>query len=252
MVLLTYTRAYLGLVFSVLQTGAASILVFIFSSFGQIEIANWVIRLWGRLWLLVFNVKVVVEKNEFNHGSEGAIYIFNHQSFYDIFAIHSVLRNTARFGAKIELFKIPVLNIGMRAAGALPIARDNRKEVFKVYAEAQKKFQQKWSFILAPEGTRQSEPQIGRFKRGPFIFAINAQVPLVPIVISGSYDVMPKNSFAINAGKWKRTVRISFLAPIRTEGLTPEQASDLADQARVKFVEEYQRLERIRLIAQTN
>ncbi len=246
MVLFTYVRAYLGLVFSVLQTGVVSILVFIFSSIGQLQAANWVIRIWARLWLIVFNVEVVVEKNEFDHGSQGALYIFNHQSFYDIFAIHSVLRNTARFGAKIELFKIPILNIGMRASGALPIARDNRKEVFRVYAEAQKKFEQKWSFILAPEGTRQPEPQIGRFKRGPFIFAINAQVPLVPIVISGSYEVMPKNSFAINAGKWKRTVRVSFLAPIATTGLAPEQASELAEQTRAKFVEEYERLEKLR------
>lgn len=246
MVFVTYVRAYLGLAFSVLQTGVVSILVFLFSSIGQIKVADWLIRIWARLWLVVFNVEVVIEKNEFAHGSQGALYIFNHQSFYDIFAIHSVLRNTARFGAKIELFKIPVLNIGMRASGALPIARDNRREVFRVYAEAQKKFEQKWSFILAPEGTRQSEPQIGRFKKGPFIFAINAQVPLVPIVISGSYDVMPKNSFAINAGKWKRTVRVSFLAPIQTTGLTTEQASELADSTRSKFVEEYERLEKLR------
>lgn len=193
----------------------------------------------------MFNVKVIVEKNEFAHGSQGVIYIFNHQSFYDIFAIHSVLKNTARFGAKIELFKIPVLNLAMKAVGALPIARDNRKEVFRVYSEAQKKFEEKWSFILAPEGTRQSEPQIGRFKKGPFIFAINAQVPLVPIVISGSYDVMPKNSLAINAGKWKRTIYISFLAPIQTTGLSPEQATELSERARELFVNEYARLEKL-------
>ncbi len=246
MILLTYIRAYLGLIFCVLQTGVASILVFLFSIIGQIPIANWVIRMWADIWLLVFNVEVIVEKNEFDHGSQGVLYIFNHQSFYDIFAIHSVLRNTARFGAKIELFKIPVLNIGMRASGALPIARDNRREVFRVYAEAQKKFQEKWSFILAPEGTRQSEPVIGRFKKGPFIFAINAQVPLVPIVISGSYDVMPKSSLAINAGKWRRTVRVSFLAPIQTTGLTVENANELTDQTRIKFVEEYERLEKLR------
>lgn len=245
MIFLTYLRAYLGLAFSVVQTAAISVLVFFFASVGQLEVANWLIRFWANLWLVVFNVEVIVEKNEFAHGSEGALYIFNHQSFYDIFAIHSVLRNTARFGAKIELFKIPVLNLAMRAVGALPIARDNRKEVFRVYAEAQKKFQEKWSFILAPEGTRQSEPQIGRFKKGPFIFAINAQVPLVPIVISGSYDVMPKNSLAINAGKWKRKIRVSFLAPVQTAGLAPEQANELADRVRTLFVNEYERLEKL-------
>lgn len=246
MVFLTYVRAYLGLAFSVFQTAVASILVFFLASIGQLHAANRIIRLWADLWLKVFNVEIIVEKNEFAHGTQGALYIFNHQSFYDIFAIHSVLKNTARFGAKIELFKIPVLSLAMRASGALPIARDNRKEVFRVYAEAQKKFQEKWSFILAPEGTRQSEPQIGRFKKGPFIFAINAQVPLVPIVISGSYEVMPKNTLAINAGKWKRTIRVSFLAPVHTTGLAPEQASELADQVRVMFVDEYERLERLR------
>src|SRR6476661_9638876 len=124
MIFLTYVRAYLGLIFSALQTGFVSLCVFLFAALGQLKAANWIIRLWARLWLIVFNVEVIIEKNEFVHGSQGALYIFNHQSFYDIFAIHSVLKNTARFGAKIELFKIPVLNLAMRASGALPIARD--------------------------------------------------------------------------------------------------------------------------------
>jgi 1-acyl-sn-glycerol-3-phosphate acyltransferase len=249
MVFLTYVRAYLGLVFSVLQTAVVSVSVIFLASFGQLTLANRLIRMWARLWLIIFNVEVIIEKNEFAHGSQGALYIFNHQSFYDIFAIHSVLKNTARFGAKIELFRIPVLNLAMRASGALPIARDNRKEVFRVYAEAQKKFEEKWSFILAPEGTRQSEPHIGRFKKGPFIFAINAQVPLIPIVISGSYDVMPKNTLAINAGKWKRTIRMSFLAPVYTTGITVDKVSELTDRVRVMFVNEYERLEAIRRAA---
>lgn len=241
----TYLRAYLGLAFSAFQTVICSLLVLLFASIGRIDLANQVIRAWGILWLWAFNVEVIVEKNEFEHGSQGVIYIFNHQSFYDIFAIHSVLKNTARFGAKIELFKIPILNLAMRASGALPIARDNRREVFRVYSEAQKKLQAKWSFILAPEGTRQSDPQIGRFKKGPFIFAINAQAPLVPIVISGSNEVMPKNSFAINADKWKRTIRISFLAPVQTTGLAVDQASELAERVRGMFVNEYERLENL-------
>lgn len=245
MIVLTYLRAYLGLAFCAVHTTILSILVFLSASLGQRNLANYFIRLWANLWLWTFNIKVKVEKNEFTHGSQGVLYIFNHQSFYDIFAIHSILRNTARFGAKIELWKIPILNLAMKAVGALPIARDNRKEVFKVYADAQKRFAEKWSFILAPEGTRQKEPQIGKFKKGPFIFAINAQVPLVPIVISGSNEVMPKNSFAINADRWSRTIRVSFLAPISTQGYTVEQVGELTDKTRELFVAEYERLSRL-------
>ena len=245
MVVVTWLRAVFGLIFSVLQTGVCSILVLIFGTLGALKITNSVIRIWAKLWLAVFNVKVEVTKNEFEHGSQGVLYIFNHQSFYDIFAIHSVLQNTVRFGAKIELFKIPVLNLGMRAAGALPIARDNRREVFKVYEEASKKFKEKWSFILAPEGTRQSEPQIGRFKKGPFIFAINAQVPLIPVIISGTADVMPKNSLLINADRWSRTIKMSFLAPVSTIGLTVEQAPELAEKVHELFVAEYARISKL-------
>src|SRR5690606_17085370 len=105
-----------------------------------------------------------------------------------------------RFGAKIELFKIPFFGRAMRAVGTLPIARENRAGVFKIYKEAERQFSRDVIFVLAPEGTRQKEPRIGRFKKGPFIFAINARVPIIPAVLRGAHEVLPKKSLLVNVG----------------------------------------------------
>src|SRR5205823_2559565 len=157
---------------------------------------------------------------------------FNHQSHVDIPSIHSTIRRRLRFGAKIELFKIPIFGAAIRAAGVLPIARANRDEVYRVYRQAAAKLAAGWSFILAPEGTRQREPRIGPFKRGPFVFAIDAQVPLVPIVLKGTFDVLPKSSRLVNVGAWSRTVTLHALPPVETKGLGRDDVTRLMDEVR--------------------
>jgi 1-acyl-sn-glycerol-3-phosphate acyltransferase len=169
----------------------------------------------------------------------GVLFLFNHQSHFDILSIHASQFRRMRFGAKIELFKFPFFGSAMRLSGVLPIARENREEVLQVYRDAQKKFAEGWSFILAPEGTRQSKPEIGRFKKGPFLFAIAAQVPIVPIVIKGADQILSKGGIWINMGVWSRTIEMRYLAPIETRGLTNADLGALTEQVREIFVKAY-------------
>jgi 1-acyl-sn-glycerol-3-phosphate acyltransferase len=186
--------------------------------------------------LKFFDITVQTHGLENIPKDRGVLFLFNHQSHFDIPCIFGSIPKRVAFGAKIELFKIPFFGAAMRVVGTLPIVRDNRAEVFRVYREAQERFAQNWNFALAPEGTRQSRPEIGNFKRGPFVFAVNAQAPIVPVVIAGAYEVLPKGRILPNADKWRRTVHLRFLPLIETTGLSTQDVSRLTDSVHEQFV----------------
>lgn len=218
----SYLRGFVGIIFSVVWTILIAISVVAFGTFNQTRIINRLVYYWALFPLKILGIKVKAYGLENLPRSRGAIFVFNHQSLFDILAVHLVTDITIRFGAKIELFKIPVFGHGMRAAGALPIVRENRSEVFKVYREAEGRTGKGESFILAPEGTRQLTPQIGNFKKGPFMFAVNAKAPVIPTVIVGSFEAMPKKDLLPNLGRMSRTIEVHFLKPVDTLGKEKE------------------------------
>lgn len=212
--LFTFLRALGGFVLVPLFTVFSSVVVILYGANDRDEEITFHMWLWSQIVLRYFGADVVAEGFEKIPQTGGAILAFNHQSHFDIPAITSSTKRLLRYGAKIELFKIPVFGPAIRVAGCLPIARDNRKEVFRIYDDAAKKFQQGIIYALAPEGTRQANPEIASFKKGPFIFAVNAGVPIVPVVIEGADRVLPKGNLLVNLGRMRRTIHVRVLDPI--------------------------------------
>jgi 1-acyl-sn-glycerol-3-phosphate acyltransferase len=235
-------RSLIGVVASLAFTGICSTLVIVFSFLGKYEVATAVIHYWARFCLWVFGIKIDFRGEENLPQAGGGIVIFNHQSLFDIPVIISTTDKNIRFGAKIELFKIPFFGPAMRAIGTLPIARENRNQVMQIYKEAEKRFAMNTLFVLAPEGTRQKEPQIGKFKKGPFIFAIDAGVPLIPVVLKGTHAVLPKKSATVNIGRLSRTIHVEYLPPIPTQGLTHDDLVRVQEIARNAMVASYESL----------
>lgn len=189
-----------------------------------------VVQLWGQASCAMFGVKVKLRGTE-NIPPGGCIFLFNHTSFFDVFAMQGALPGF-RFGAKIELFRIPVFGAAMRRLGALPIARHRRDEVFRVYEAAQGRLKRGERFALAPEGTRQEEEKLGAFKAGPFVFAINAGAPLVPVVIRGAARILPKGHWVPNYDVWTREVTIDILPAVSTDGFKVEDRPVLQEKVR--------------------
>ena len=179
------------------------------------------LKWWGIISCKMFGVKVRVRGLE-NIPKGGGVYLFNHTSFFDIFAMVGYLPSV-RFGAKIELFRIPIFGWAMRRVGILPIARKNREEVFKTYKEAEARLQAGEHIALAPEGTRQEAEKLGHFKSGPFIFAISAKVPVIPVVIRKASQILPKHSYFPNFGTWTREIQIWILPAIETKNISVEE-----------------------------
>ncbi len=189
--------------------------------FNRRDFDDFSLKWWGVISCKMFGVQVKVMGLE-NIPPGGGVYLFNHTSFFDIFAMVGYLPSV-RFGAKIELFKIPVFGWAMRRVGILPIARRNREEVFKTYKEAEARLQAGEHIALAPEGTRQAEEKLGQFKAGPFVFAIRAQVPIIPIVIKKASHILPKHSYFPNLGTWSRQIQIWILPAIETRNISVEE-----------------------------
>lgn len=186
---------------------------------------NFMAMAWGRVSCWLFGVRVRL-LNEQNIPKGGCLFLFNHTSFVDVFAMHGYIRNL-RFGAKIELFKIPFFGRAMRMIGVLPIARDNIKDVIRVYDEAKARAREGQKFALAPEGTRQPIEKLGSFKTGPFVFAINSQIPIVPVVIKGASASFPKGAVLPNTDRLMQEVTVDFLPMVSVEGVSYDKRHEL-------------------------
>jgi 1-acyl-sn-glycerol-3-phosphate acyltransferase len=178
-------------------------------------------RNWASAIVKAAGVRVVLHGRE-NIPEGGAVFICNHVSWFDVFAIASQLPRCT-FVAKSELRGIPVFGWGAESAGVVFLDRDNRKSAFESYKVAAVAVQAGKRIVVFPEGTRGGEYRLRTFKKGPFVLAITAEAPLVPTVIYGAREVMGKGSFTVRAG----TVHIHFLPPVPTAGHTYEERSAL-------------------------
>jgi 1-acyl-sn-glycerol-3-phosphate acyltransferase len=198
-------------------------------------------RAWSSKLLWAAGVSVRVRGMELVPRDEPVVYVSNHQSFFDILALSATLPGAMRFVYKKEMAKIPVLGAAMRNAGHVIIDRQNRQKAFEAYQEAAKAVQQGLHAVVFAEGTRSRTGELLPFKKGPFVFAIASQVPVVPIYCANTFDILPKGSMRVRP----RPVTIMFGAPIPTEGLTYEDREKLMTQTRAV-------IEQLRFDAGTN
>lgn len=181
-----------------------------------------VMHLWARIVCRAAGVTVKVHGAERMSADTGVIYAANHVSWFDIFALASVIPRYS-FVAKSELRRIPIFGWGAESAGIIFLERENRKSAFESYKVAAREVQRGRSVVVCPEGTRGHDYHLRPFKKGPFVLAIAAQAPIVPALVYGAREVMPKGSFRIHRG----VVEIHFLEPVPTAGYDYEHRSEL-------------------------
>jgi 1-acyl-sn-glycerol-3-phosphate acyltransferase len=179
-------------------------------------------RIWAKAALWTAGVDVVVRNPQYISHHEPRVYVSNHVSWFEIFALASVLPHY-RFVAKKELAAIPIFGRATREVAAIFIDRKNRKAAFDAYAAAAEQIKGGVSVGVYPEGTRGDSYTLRPFKKGPFVLAIAAQVPVVPVVSYGTREIQRKGEFAIHPG----ACELTFLEPIPTAGLTYEDRDEL-------------------------
>ena len=143
-----------------------------------------------------------------------AIFMFNHTSLLDIPILQGMIPVKLRFIAKKELLRIPIWGLLLKLHGTFVVDR-NAEKPWEVYNKIKEEVGDGFYMMVSPEGGRRCDGKtLAPFKSGPFIFAIESQLPIVPIVIQGVKDVLPRKSLRLNVGKWKREVVLKILPPV--------------------------------------
>jgi putative phosphoserine phosphatase/1-acylglycerol-3-phosphate O-acyltransferase len=175
------------------------------------------------------HLNVVGEENLWS--DRPAVFIFNHQSSIDVAVIGALVRRDLTGVAKVEASRDPrFAPIGF-VTDVVYVDRSNSKQARAALKPAVDRLRAGTSIAIAPEGTRSPTPRLGRFKKGAFHLAMQARVPLVPIVIRNAGDVMWRGSFVIRPG----TVDVAVLDPISTRGWKVSELDERVAGVRAMF-----------------
>ena len=173
----------------------------------------------------VAGMRVDVEGRE-NIPAGVCLFAANHTSNADAPAIVGAIpRRLAIFGRK-SLFDIPIVGLAFRLAKFVPVDRGNREAALASVKQAVEYIKTGSSFLVYPEGPRSPDGRMQRFKKGSFVMAIEAGIPIVPVACSGAHRIMKKKSLIIHPGK----VTVRFGKPIDVSGYTVEQRNALAEK----------------------
>ena len=189
---------------------------------GRESIYTRCVNLWARSINVAAGVRVRVHGREHLRHAQGAVFMANHVSWFDICPLVSQVP-WCSFVAKAEIRRVPLFGFAAEAVGIVFLDRENRKRAFESYEDAAKLVQAGRGIAVCPEGTRGTDYHLRPFKKGPFVLAIAAQSPIVPTVVYGAREVMPKGSFWIRSG----TVDVHFLEPVSTAGFDYDHRAEL-------------------------
>lgn len=160
------------------------------------------------------------------------VYASNHSSMFDIWALAAVLPGSTRFLAKQELVRVPLVGRAMVTSGHIAIDREHRKRAFAAYEQAAATIRRGFSAIVFPEGTRSRNGELLPFKNAPFGLAIAAQVPLVPVYVHNTFQILPKGAVFLRP----RPIRVEIGEPIPTAGLVAADRESLRDRTRAAIL----------------
>lgn len=223
---MVYVARYLLIVLYTIVWGIPACLVPLFDRSGEGVI--WIGRQWARWIFWSCGVSVETEGLENVDPRRPCVFMSNHQSVTDIGAIVVTLPVSWRFVAKRELTWIPLFGWALRLGGHVIVDRGDHERAVESLRRAAEQIRGGTSVVIFPEGTRSETGEMRAFKSGGFHLALEAQVPIVPITVSGSRRLTPKRSLRIERGR----VKVAYGKPIETLGLTVEDRDALKQRVR--------------------
>jgi 1-acyl-sn-glycerol-3-phosphate acyltransferase len=197
----------------------------------------WIGRQWISWIFASCGIRVEVEGLENAELRRPQIFMANHQSAVDIGALVKTLPVDCHFVAKRELAWIPFFGWALALSVGILVDRGNRARAVESLKRGAEKVRRGTNVIIFPEGTRSATGELTAFKSGGFHLAIQAQVPIVPVTVSGSQRITPKRSLRVESG----TVKVVYGKPILTEGLGVADREALKARVRSAILEGYDR-----------
>jgi 1-acyl-sn-glycerol-3-phosphate acyltransferase len=155
-------------------------------------------RLWARMLMMISGAKITITGMDKIPKEGGLIFASNHQGAFDILILLAYLPRYFRFVAKSNLFKIPLFGWYMSVAGYVPIEREVSTSAHRTIGSVSDVLSKDDCVLMFPEGTRSKTGELGDFKRGSLMAAFSSGATVIPIAVTGSYQMMPKKTYLIN------------------------------------------------------
>ena len=188
----------------------------------------------GKGGLIKVSTKITIEdKDILKDDYSNVLFLSNHRSMTDVLTIFATAPRSVRFVAKTSLFKIPYFGQTMRYVGIFEIDRKNKKTAIETLDIASKRLQNGLdSVVMFPEGSRSRTKEVMPFKKGAFHLAIKSGVPIIPVSISNSEEILPYGSWRMKDGE----ISIHYGKAIETKDLKVNDIPQLMETVREKIL----------------
>jgi putative phosphoserine phosphatase / 1-acylglycerol-3-phosphate O-acyltransferase len=194
--------------------------------------ANLLMSTFGDLGIITTGIDLQVEGEEHLWSRRPAVFLFNHQSGIDLLLVTKLLRRDVIGVAKQEMRRHPIFGPLLAASGAVFLDRADRAKAIEALAPAVAALRRGLSIAIAPEGTRSRAPRLGPFKKGAFHIAMQAQVPIVPIVFRNALDALPPGALVVRPA----TVEAVVLPPIDVTSWNPADLDEHIEEIRQRYL----------------
>lgn len=183
---------------------------------------------WSRAGLFLSGVKVDVYGREHIDPKQSYVIVANHLSHYDIWVLYGWLNMDIRWVMKQELRHVPVVGICCATLGHVFINRTNRESALASLNAAKKRISGGTSIIFFPEGTRSRDGHLREFKKGAFRMAQDLELPILPITLRGTRQILPPDTANVRPGRAQMVIQ----PPIPVTAGDEDVTTDLLDKSR--------------------
>lgn len=230
---------------AIIFTGVIIVLIFpvgLVTPFGKVTRA--LEKLWAATLVRLAGIRLKIDGLEHIQGGQTYIFVANHQSLFDIPVLMYGLPRQVRMIHKKELLWIPGLGQVLMALRFISIDRGRREKAIQSLKRAARKIHDGVNIVIFADGTRSLDGELRPLKNGAFLLAIDAQVDVVPVTISGTINVLHKMQSLLDI-TFGREVRVILGKPLSTHGLTADAKDVLRQQVQSTIEEDYASIRRL-------
>lgn len=184
-------------------------------------------KIWSELTCIIFLLPIKVEGKENIDEKTSYVFLANHQGAFDIFLIYGYLGRNFKWMMKKSLRKIPFVGKACEMAGFIFVDKSSPRKIYETIKNAERVLQGGTSMVVFPEGARTFSGHMREFKKGAFQMADQLQLPVVPMTIDGSFDILPRTSKLLH---WHR-MKLTIHKPIYPIGKGPENQKMLLEES---------------------
>jgi 1-acyl-sn-glycerol-3-phosphate acyltransferase len=187
---------------------------------------------WARIGIRLARLQITVAGLERLDANRSYVFMPNHASFLDILLVFALIPHNFRSLVKKEFFAIPVLGLTVKCSGQVPLDRKHPRKGLQSINRAAALLLRGSSIVVFPEGTRSRDGKIHEFKASLFVLPIRTHAPVVPVLIEGTFQALPRGSVLLK----RQPLKITFLDPVPADSFSDKDRALYAEKVRQRLI----------------